>query len=104
MKLLPIDAAGVRLPESASLSDEEFGKHIGMLKGWFLDEGGCVYEKSSSGGEPQLVAGSLSELGRLLRMLPEPAVSAGRERSTIFWTRIPDAEELQRLSRGSSLE
>jgi hypothetical protein len=102
MKLLPIDAAGVRRPESASLSDEEFGKHVGMLKGWFLDERGCVYEKSSWGGEPQPVARSLSELGLLLRMLPEPAVSAGRDRSVIFWTRIPEAAKLQRLSRGLS--
>ena len=101
MKLLPISADGARSVDSAALSDEEFGRHVGLLKGWFLDEGGRVYEKSGAGA-PLLVAGSLSELGRLLRMLPNPAVSAGRDRSHVFWTRIPDVAELQRRSKGLS--
>jgi hypothetical protein len=100
MNLVPINAEGVRSPESAALSDEEFGKHVGMLKGWVLDENGRVYEENRA-GSPLLIAGSLSELGRLLRMLPEPAVSAGRGRSSIFWTRIPEAAQLQHLSKGS---
>lgn len=100
MKFQPISADGVRSPESAALSDEEFGKHVGTLKGWVLDEIGRVYEKSRAGA-PLLIAGSLSELGRVLRMLPAPAVSAARDRSSIFWTRIPDAAELQRLAKGS---
>jgi hypothetical protein len=102
MKLLPIDAVGVRSPESASLSDEEFGKHVGAMKGWFLDESGGVYEKGSSAETPQLVARSLRELGRVLHMLREPAVIAGRDRSFIYWTRIPQAVELERLSRSLS--
>jgi hypothetical protein len=100
MKLLPIDAAGVRSPESASLSDEEFGRHVGAMKGWFLDEDGRVFEKGSPAAMPRFIAGSLRELGRVVGMLREPAVGAGRDRSSIYWTRIPEAVELERLSRG----
>lgn len=70
-----------------------------MLKGWFLGEDGGVYEQEHPFDVPQRIAGSLSELGRLLGRLPDPAVRAGKSESSIYWTRIPDVAELQRLSR-----
>jgi hypothetical protein len=63
MKLLPIDAVGVRSPESASLSDEEFGKHVGAMKGWFLDESGGVYEKAARLRRRSLLPGASGSWG-----------------------------------------
>ncbi|WP_442546153.1 hypothetical protein ACSBOX_21335 (plasmid) [Arthrobacter sp. KN11-1C] len=98
MKLTPIDISRSRNPETAVLSDFEIGQHVARNRDWLLDANGAVYEKKSGlFKRPRRVVDSLTDLGQILRTMPNPAVRVGDKGSAIYWSLIPDVQEIQRL-------